>query len=113
MAVLRMTLRQWIVVLAVVAILCVKVKREREYRLACQYEIQALVHACGESAAQPAPRVIALMNESGSALPADTRARGTSRPRRAAFHRTMFEKWTWAAAHPWLPVEPDPPPPPN
>jgi hypothetical protein len=33
------------------------------------------------------------------------------RPEVAAYHVRMREKWEQAADHPWLPVEPDPPPP--
>jgi hypothetical protein len=31
--------------------------------------------------------------------------------RRAEYHERMALRWTRAAAHPWLPVEPDPPEP--
>jgi hypothetical protein len=115
MAVLRMTMRRWMVAVAIVGIACgvgIEVRREiieteRLRRLAMEAEIEQLLRSPFASwgptrYAPPYVRPAAF-----------TRPIGVPNPRLALYHRKMTEKRQWALVHPWALLEPDAPPPPE
>jgi hypothetical protein len=111
-----MTTRRWMVAVAVVAAafaVCVMV-RSREKYLDLAWEMQNLVEQCtadiviysgtprGPGYHTPIPKGFDPM---AAPLPAEME---WLRRRYVHFSR-MRQKYEFAAAHPWLPVEPDPP----
>jgi hypothetical protein len=105
----RMTTRRWMIYVVVVAL---SVAGEQMRRRAVQYRRQAERHAKIELACRQAAARLPLMKPSDFRFYCGTMVRDLLRtPRLAAYHADLRCKYEYAARYPWLPVEPDPPPP--
>lgn len=114
----RMTMRRWMMVVALVGLACgvgVEVRRqiietERLNRLAVEARIEELmrhpVASCGPHHWKP-PQATYVRPA------AFTRPSGVPNTTLALYHRKMSEKRRWALVHSWVTLEPDPLPPPE
>ena len=128
----RMTIRQWMVAMVVMALVVGAVSLDRWSR---DYRRRAEFHARMESTYEEKWReAIARMEKSAKMvdklerqLPPDfplgsfrdtverfvleIRERAAANAQRGSYHAAMARKYRYAALHPWLTIEPDPPEP--
>ncbi len=128
----RMTIRQWMIAMVVTALAVGAVSLDRWSR---DYRRRAEFHARMESTHEEKSRkALTRMEKSAKIvdglerqLPPDLprgsfsdtvehfvleiRERAVADAQRGAYHAALARKYRYAASHPWLPVEPDPPPP--
>jgi hypothetical protein len=111
MRLLRMTTRQWMIAVAVVAFISVGVSLPHRWYLHQQAEAHAMQV---EFAEEMARRCVSQADFLGASDPSTTRRLHRSAEvytRRVAYHAQLRQKYERAAIYPWLSVEPDPPPP--
>jgi hypothetical protein len=101
----RMTTRRWMVMVGIVAIALGVIEIVRERRLASGYRLRAKFYATWEASTGDI-----VFTGSGRAQGLTAVAKAPDEGQKA-YAASMRRKYEWAAAHPWLPVQPDPPPP--
>jgi hypothetical protein len=103
-----LTVRRLMIVVAVVAMLLGGVVWLRQCREAFHERGLRYFHACVEHSTSLSK--LLFVSHQFPKLPFDTRPAG-AHVRLMEHYKFMAEKYLSAARYPWLPVEPDPPPP--
>jgi hypothetical protein len=97
----RMTTRRWMLAVLVVGLLCLLEHRRREFESLAAYHGSKVIRI-----------VVRYQSTDGTWY---WKHRGTFLTRaqveEADWHAALAERYGHAARYPWLPVEPDPPPP--
>jgi hypothetical protein len=95
-----------------VAIIALSIAAEQMRRRAIHYRRLAERYAIIEVACRETAARLPFMTPSDFGRMCGTMANGVRKsPRRAAYYADLRRKYEFAALHPWLPVEPDPPEP--
>ncbi len=98
---MRFTVRRMMGAVAIVALLLAWVQMRRRFdERRASFEDQSVIHAAHE-----------ILQRGGGADVFSGIGEIKPNARRAAYHARMRQKYERAARYPWLPIEPDPPPP--
>ena len=100
----RMTTRWWMIAVVVVGWACMLEHRRRSFTALAAYHQSKLAVMEVDIETSKGIRRHWYLDQTGYAMTADEL-------KAAEWHKPLAEKYRHAARYPWLPVEPDPPPP--